>query len=82
LNITAAEDNDKVKYFLNLALKGLLERVLQWNAPPCRENAGKLYYSLEIDSLILKIFLNLVNSDEAFDNGAQLASDEKDFFIL
>jgi len=37
LNMVAAEDNDKVKYFLSLALKGLLEKILHWNLPPTIE---------------------------------------------
>ena len=81
LNLVGTEDNDKVKYFLNLALKGVLEKVLQWNLPPTPDSP-KLYYSLDVDMMLLKIFGNLVSSGEAFGHGSHIAQDEKDFWIL
>jgi hypothetical protein len=81
LNLVGCEDNDKVKYFLSLALKGALDKILQWNLPPTPDSP-KIFYSLEVDVMLMKIFTNLVESEEAFDNGLQLASDEKDIWIL
>jgi len=72
LNMVASEDSEKVKYFLGLALKAVLEKVLVWNMPP-GPDSPKVFYSLEVDMMILKIFKNLVESDEAFGNGLQIA---------
>jgi hypothetical protein len=41
-------------------LKGLLEKVLIWNDP---RNLGTPYYSLELDVLLMRIFLNLIISN-------------------
>jgi len=67
-NLVGAEDNETVKYFLSLAVKGVLEKVLMWNLPPTLDSS-KVFYSLEIDVMIMKIFTNLINSEEAFGNG-------------
>jgi hypothetical protein len=72
LNMVASEDSEKVKYFLGLALKAVLEKILVWNMPP-RPDSPKVFYSLEVDMMILKIFKNLLESDEAFGNGLQIS---------
>ena len=51
LNLVGGESNE-TQYFLQLALKGLLEKVLQWNDP---RNIGS-FYSLELDVLLMRIF--------------------------
>jgi hypothetical protein len=57
---------------LQLALKGLLEKVLQWNDP---RNVGN-FYSLEIDVLLLRIFKNLmIAGEETFEFATQLATE-------
>ena len=66
--MVAAEDAENVKYFLSLALKAVLEKILVWNMPP-RPDSQKVFYSLEVDMMILKVFRNLLESDEAFGNG-------------
>ena len=51
-------DNETVKYFLSLAVKGVLEKVLMWNLPPTLDSS-KVFYSLEIDVMIMKIFTRI-----------------------
>ena len=81
VNLVGGENED-THYFLQLALKGVLEKVLQWNDPRnLMAEATTCYYALEIDVLLMKIFFNLVNSGEVFDYGEQLAS-QQDFWIL
>lgn len=61
---------------MDLALKELLEQILQWNSPEAAEHSkinNSSFYSLEIDTLINMILTNLVNSDEAFGYGSKLA---------
>jgi len=71
LNLVGTEDNECTHYFLQMALKGILEKVLQWNDPRnvTITTATSSYYSLEIDVLLMKIFFNLVNSGDAFEYG-------------
>ena len=57
---------------MQLALKGLLEKVLQWNDP---RNVGN-FYSLEIDVLLMRIFKNLmIAGEETFEFATQLATE-------
>lgn len=78
LNLASGE-NSNVHYFLELALKELLEQVLKWNS--LDESIPSFSYRIELDTLIGKIFENLINSDEAFENGNRLARQE-DLWIV
>lgn len=63
MNLVGGQDSDETQYFLQLALKGLLEKVLVWNDPRTLGNTCSAYYSVELDVLLMRIFQNLVNSD-------------------
>jgi hypothetical protein len=63
LNLVAGE-TEETQYFLQLAVKGILEKVLIWNDP---RNLGTSYYSLDIDVIIMRIFLNLIRSKDCFE---------------
>ena len=87
MNLVGGENNENTKYFLDLALKELLEYIMQWNTTDEQTTSLGLtkgspaYYCLELDTHICTIFRNLINSDEAFGYGSRLAS-EKDIWIL
>jgi len=61
-NLMAA-DTEEVQYFLDLAVKELLEEVLKWNDP---NSAGSslTFWSIEIDTLICRILANMTKSKE------------------
>jgi len=78
LNLVGSENNEHTHYFLQMAVKGVVEKVLTWNDP---RNSEGGYYSIEIDVLIMKIFFNLVNSGSSFDSFDNLLS-EQHFWLL
>lgn len=59
-NLMAA-DTEEVQYFLDLAVKELLEEVLKWNDP---QSSVISYWAVEVDALVCRILANMAKSQD------------------